>query len=75
MVVGVCDADFARAQTAWSNGSAMEKPAFRLVDGRLVRRTAADRLGPVTRFLDEHSRIWMGLRQSVRWLGYRWPVK
>jgi len=73
VIVAVCDADLARSQTAFSLSNGMNKPAFRLADGRLVARTTADRLGPLVHALEHHSHLWMGLRQGLRRIGYLRP--
>ena len=70
VLVAICDADLARCQTAFSIGNGMNKPAFRLDDGELVRMTEADTANPLRQFLDARSHVWMGLRQVLRRLNY-----
>lgn len=74
VVVGLCDADLARSQTAYSIPNGLNKPAFRLEGGRLEPRTADDRSSAPIHFLEHRSRLWMALRQVLRHLGYRHPV-
>lgn len=56
------------------------KPAFRLVDGRLVPMTMDNRPGPIRRFVHRHSRLYRQWRKlentlSRRFaLGYRWRL-
>ena len=73
VVVAVCDADLARSQTAFSLSNGMEKPTFRRAEDGLVPMTFDDRLNPVHRFFEERSRLWMGVRQINRLVGYRVP--
>lgn len=75
VVVGLCDADLARSQSAFSIPNGLNKPAFRLADdGALHLRTAADRLPEPLHFLEHRSHLWMAARQALRVLGYRYPV-
>ena len=75
LVVAICDADLKRSQTAFREApERREKPAFKLVDGKLEPKTVADRFGPVMTMLEHHSRVWMGLRYAMRAVGYAYPV-
>lgn len=74
VVVGLCDADFKRSQSAYRQAEGFNKPTFKLVDGRLVPKTANDRSNLMVRFLERHSRIWTAGRLVYRRLAYDIPL-
>jgi hypothetical protein len=74
VVVGVVDADFDRSQIPYRAAEGFNKPTFKLVDGRLVRRTREQAPGFAVGFLNEHSSIWAVARRAPKWLGRNYPV-
>ena len=74
IIAGLVNADFMRSQESYRHTEGFNKPAFKLVQGRLTRRTIEKPPGPFLRFLERHSCIWSAVRSSDRWLGYRFPV-
>ncbi|MBI1354061.1 MAG: hypothetical protein GC160_06925 [Acidobacteria bacterium] len=75
LIVAICDADLSRSQTAFrAVPEEREKPVFKVENGRLEPKTAADRPGPLMHWLEYESRVWMGLRYAVRVAGYNLPV-
>jgi hypothetical protein len=74
IVVGLVDTDLQRSQAAYRASSGFNKPAFKLVAGQLVPRTAEDRLGALSWFLEIHSRLWAAGWLTARSLSYRIPM-
>jgi lysophospholipase L1-like esterase len=72
VVAGIYPEDLERSLSAYRNK--MNKPTFRLDGGALVAMTASDRPGPVTRFLEERSRVFTLSRQVSVNAGYRFGV-
>lgn len=72
VVAGIYPEDLERSLSAYRNR--MNKPTFRLEAGALVAMTAADRPGPITRFLEERSRLFTLSRQVLVNAGYRFGV-
>jgi hypothetical protein len=72
VVAGIFPEDLERCLSAYRVG--MNRPAFRLESGRLVRRTAADRSGPIVRFLEKQSRVFTLARQIEVSAGFRFGV-
>lgn len=70
VIVAFISDDFTRSQSAHTM---LNKPSFKLVDGRLVSRTAEDRPNALVRFLEHHSHLWMAGRLGSIWLAYRVP--
>ena len=73
IIVGICDADFKRSQSAYRSLEGLSKPAYKLVEGQLIRKTKADQMPQPFRFLERNSRIWMGGRILLRAIGYQVP--
>jgi hypothetical protein len=58
IVVAFIVNDFDRSLTAYRETEGFNKPVFKLVHGELERKTAADCMDPVTRFLDRRSHLF-----------------
>jgi hypothetical protein len=74
VIVGFIADDFTRSLTAFRQDVGFNKPTFWLRDGALVRQTSQDRPPALIRFLDQHSRLWMGAREAVRLAGVRFGI-
>jgi hypothetical protein len=69
VIVGLVSVDFRRSLTAYRLQEGFNKPAFKLVNGQLVRKTAADRPNSFIHFLENHSRVWTLFKEFTRWIG------
>ena len=65
--------DLTRSQEAYNPISDLNKPVFKLAEGRLVPETAEDRPGFLVRFLQHHSSIWRVVRLADRTLAHHYP--
>jgi hypothetical protein len=74
IVAGIVDADFERSLMPYRVVEGFNKPAFRLIDGQLVRRSQEQPPGFVVNFLERHSSIWAAARKVPKWLGRRYPI-
>jgi hypothetical protein len=74
IIVGLCDADLKRSQSAFRPTEGLNKPVYKLVDGQLVPKTSNDRLPQPFHFLERHSRLWQAGRQTMQYIGYHYPV-
>ncbi len=73
VVVSFISGDFTRSEDAYRPMEGFNKPTFKLVDGRLEPRTAADHPGLLVQFLENHSSIWRVLGLADRALAHRYP--
>jgi hypothetical protein len=69
LVVAFILDDFERSLTGFREQEGFGKPMYRLDDGRLVRRTAAEDPGPLVRWLERRSRLWTASKGLMRRLG------
>jgi hypothetical protein len=74
IVVGVVDADFERSLVPHAMGGTGAKPAFKLMNGRLVLRTHEQPPGPLLHFLERNSSILAVARHIPRWVGRKYPI-
>lgn len=74
VVVAFISPDFTRSEEAYRLIEGFNKPVFKLVDGRLVPQTAADRPNAVVRFLQHHSSLWRLGRLALRRVAHQIPV-
>lgn len=74
LLVAIYEGDFERSRTAFRIEEGFAKPLFKIHDGELVPRTAADRAGALTRWLERNSYAFTGARRVVRRLGRYLPI-
>jgi hypothetical protein len=74
VIVGFIADDFERSLTAFRSDVGFNKPTFVLRDGRLAPQTPADAAPGWIRFLERHSRLWVGAKEVVRQLGVRFGI-
>jgi len=74
LIVGIYADDFSRSLEPhrWEEG--FNKPTFRIKNGRLVPREAADVPNALIAFLESHSRVWTLGRKALMWFRYRFPL-
>ncbi|MGB9256942.1 MAG: SGNH/GDSL hydrolase family protein [Candidatus Korobacteraceae bacterium] len=72
VVVSFISGDFTRSQDAYRPMEGFNKPTFKLVDGRLLARTAADRPGWLAQFLESHSSVWRVLCLADRAIAHHY---
>jgi hypothetical protein len=72
LVVGLINADFERSQVVFRRLEGFGKPTFRLVNGRLVQRTAETPPNILMQYLDERSRVWSMWVGAERWVGLQY---
>jgi hypothetical protein len=73
VIVSFISESFPRSLEAYRITEGWNKPAFKLVGGSLIAKTAADRPDPLTHFLDRYSVIWRAGVLASRVVGQRWP--
>jgi hypothetical protein len=66
--------DLTSSEEAYRPIEGYNKPTFKLVDGRLVPKTAEDRPNSLVRFMQRHSSVWRVVRLAARTLGYHYPL-
>ncbi len=74
VIVGFIISDFARSLTAYRVHEGFNKPTFKLVDGRLIPRTAEDRPNFLVQVLQRHSCLWTLGVLAYRAVALRFPV-
>src|SRR5579862_3540989 len=74
MVAVISENAFRRSLFSYKTASGlMNKPAYKIAGGKLVRRTA-EQPGPVWMWLDQDSRLWNAEVRAAWWLGKHLPV-
>jgi len=73
IVVAFISDDFNRSEEAYRIGEGLNKPAFKLVNGRLVPETAEDRPNFFVQFLQRYSSVWRILQIADHGLAQRYP--
>ncbi len=70
------DADFERSLTAYRYrpSERKAKPVFMLEKGKLRLKTIKDRTNWLIKIIDRHSRIYMGFKLIMKYIGYNLPV-
>jgi len=74
VIVGFIADDFERSLTAFRSDVGFNKPTFVLRDGRLASQTPADAPPGWIRFLDRHSRLFVGAKEVVHLAGVRFGI-
>lgn len=74
LIVAFIGDDFTRSLTAYRYGLGFNKPAFVLDGGRLRPETPEDRPLAWLSYVQNHSRLWAGVRQVMRLTGYHYPI-
>jgi hypothetical protein len=73
IIVTFISESFPRSLDAYRLPEGWNKPAFKVVEGQLVRKGKADRPGPVAGFLERHSVFWRAGTLASRAAAQRWP--
>jgi hypothetical protein len=74
LIVAFIGDDFTRSLSAYRYDLGFNKPAFVLDAGRLRPETPEDRPPAWLGYVQNHSRLWAGVRQIMRLAGYHYPI-
>jgi len=74
VIVAFISDDFTRSLSAYRPDVGLNKSTFGLVGGMLEKQTPADRPNALIRFIERHSRLWVGVREASRLLGHQLPI-
>ena len=73
IIVTFISGDLTRSEEAFNPIQGLNKPVFKLAEGRLVPEAAEDRPSFLVRFLQHHSSLWRVVRLADRTLAHRYP--
>jgi len=74
VVMAFIEDDFRRSLVAYRPGEGFNKPVFKVVEGRLVRKTAEDAPGAFSRIVYGRSRLMAAADRASVTLGWRYGV-